>query len=107
MTIDAGESTGDAARIAPSRAGLPAATVEDDRRGSAPADRESYVVVPESRVRGRARLYRVRKGDSLSKIARKFYGDDWEDAAQRIFQANRDLIRDPDVLSPGIQIRLP
>ena len=52
-----------------------------------------------------ARTYVVQKGDSLSKIARKFYGN--ANAWNRIFEANRDVVRDPDLIQPGWKLRIP
>ena len=54
---------------------------------------------------GAAKTYVVVKGDSLSKIAKHFYGDalDWK----RIFEANRDQIQDPDLIHPGQELRIP
>ncbi len=51
------------------------------------------------------RSYTVVKGDSLSKIAKREYGDaqQWT----RIFEANRDMIKDPDLIHPGQMLRLP
>jgi nucleoid-associated protein YgaU len=51
------------------------------------------------------RTYTVRKGDSLSKIAKREYGDaqQW----RRIFEANRNLIDNPDLIYPGQVLRLP
>ena len=51
------------------------------------------------------RTYTVQKGDSLSKIAKREYGDaqQW----RRIFEANRNLIDNPDLIYPGQVIRLP
>lgn len=48
---------------------------------------------------------RVRRGDSLWKIARRQYGDgrQWT----RIYAANRKRIRNPDLILPGWQLRLP
>jgi nucleoid-associated protein YgaU len=50
-------------------------------------------------------LYVVVKGDSLSKIATGQYGNaqKW----RRIYEANRDLIKDPDLIYPGQQLRIP
>lgn len=49
--------------------------------------------------------YTVQKGDSLSKIAKQHYGD--ANAWQKIFQANRDVLDDPDKIFPGQTLRLP
>jgi len=49
--------------------------------------------------------YTVQKGDSLSKIAKQYYGD--ANAWQQIFQANRDVLDDPDKIFPGQTLRLP
>lgn len=51
------------------------------------------------------RTYVVQKGDSLSKIAKQFYGDtsEW----RRIYDANRDRIKDPDVIQPGWKLDIP
>jgi nucleoid-associated protein YgaU len=47
---------------------------------------------------GEPRTYVVKKGDSLSKIAKQFYGDMklWK----KIFEANRDKISNPDLIRP-------
>jgi len=49
--------------------------------------------------------YTVVAGDSLSKIAKKFYGDGnlWK----RIFEANRDIIKNPDLIYPGQTLKIP
>lgn len=51
------------------------------------------------------RDYTIKSGDSLSKIAREFYGNpgDW----QKIYQANKDTIKDPDLIYPGQKIIIP
>lgn len=48
---------------------------------------------------------RVGMGDSLESIAVKFYGD--RAMAPRIWMANRDRLRSPDLLVPGAELRLP
>ena len=54
---------------------------------------------------GEERTYTVKPGDSLSKIAREFYGNagDW----QKIYQANKDKIKDPNMIHPGQKIIIP
>jgi nucleoid-associated protein YgaU len=51
------------------------------------------------------REYVVKAGDSLSKIAKQVYGNaaDW----QKIYNANRSTIKDPDLIHPGQKIILP
>lgn len=51
------------------------------------------------------RFYIVRKGDTLSKISKVYYGtpNKW----YKIFEANRDLLDDPDILKPGMKLRIP
>lgn len=52
-----------------------------------------------------ARMYIVQSGDSLSKIAKKFYGD--ANSWKRIFEANRDVVKNPDLIQPGWKLQIP
>jgi len=49
--------------------------------------------------------YEVKPGDSLSKIAKHVYGhaNEWK----KIFEANRDVIKDPDKIFPGQKLKIP
>jgi nucleoid-associated protein YgaU len=49
--------------------------------------------------------YHIQDGDTLPELARRFYGDPgkW----RIIFEANRSLIQDPDLLPIGTEIVLP
>ena len=52
-----------------------------------------------------AKLYTVKKGDSLSKIAKEYYGD-----AQKypmIFEANKPMLKDANLIYPGQVLRIP
>ena len=49
--------------------------------------------------------YVVQSGDTLSKIAHKYYGD--ASLYPKIFQANRDQLSDPNRISPGQKLRIP
>src|SRR5215204_4360273 len=49
--------------------------------------------------------YTVVAGDTLRKIAQRFYGD--EAQWPRIFNANRDQIDDPDKIQVGQVLRIP
>jgi nucleoid-associated protein YgaU len=51
------------------------------------------------------RMYVVQKGDSLSRIAKKFYGN--ANAWKRIFEANKDQIKNPDLIQPGWKLQIP
>jgi nucleoid-associated protein YgaU len=56
-------------------------------------------------ARGGSQTYTVKKGDTLSKIAKEFYGSasKWH----AIHQANRDAIPNPDLIHPGLQLTIP
>lgn len=47
----------------------------------------------------------VQKGDTLSGIAKHFYGRAGD--YPRIFEANREVIKDPDLIYVGQKIRIP
>ena len=52
-----------------------------------------------------ARRYTVQPGDTLSSIAQRFYGSpaDW----QGLYQANRSVIKNPNVIYPGEVLNVP
>lgn len=52
-----------------------------------------------------SRNYTIKSGDSLSKIAKQFYGNtaDW----QKIYNANKSQIKDPNLIHPGQKIIIP
>ena len=54
---------------------------------------------------GSSRTYIVVKGDSLSKIAKREYGD--PNKWRTIYEANQDLIKDPDLIYPGQELKIP
>jgi LysM repeat protein len=49
--------------------------------------------------------YVVVAGDSLSKIAKKYYGD--ANQYMKIFEANKPMLKDPDKIYPGQKLRIP
>ena len=51
------------------------------------------------------RTITVQPGDSLSKIAKREYGD--ANKWHAIFEANRDKIKNPDLIHPGQVLTLP
>jgi nucleoid-associated protein YgaU len=50
-------------------------------------------------------FYEIVSGDTLGKIAERYYGKASE--YMRIFEANREIIEDPDRIYPGQKIRIP
>lgn len=49
--------------------------------------------------------YVIKSGDTLSHIAKHFYGD--ANQYPKIFEANREVIKHPDKIFPGQKIRIP
>ena len=62
-------------------------------------------VVEVAKKEPEATYYTVVKGDSLSKIAKAQYGDPMKYPA--IFEANRPMLKDPDLIYPGQVLRIP
>lgn len=48
-------------------------------------------------------IYEVVAGDSLSKIAKKYPGLKWQD----IYEANKDRIKNPDLIQIGWKLKIP
>jgi nucleoid-associated protein YgaU len=51
------------------------------------------------------RTYTVKAGDSLSKIAKEYYGNAGD--YMKIFEANRDKLSDPNKIQPGQELVIP
>jgi nucleoid-associated protein YgaU len=49
--------------------------------------------------------HEVTKGESLWKIAERYYGDG--SLYPKIFEANRDVLKDPDKIKIGQRLRIP
>jgi nucleoid-associated protein YgaU len=60
---------------------------------------------PPATTIGSGKTYVVVKGDSLSIIAKREYGD--ANKWRTIYEANKDLINDPDLIYPGQQLKIP
>lgn len=52
-----------------------------------------------------SQFHTVVRGDSLSKIAKKYYGNAMKYPA--IFEANKPMLKDPDLIYPGQVLRIP
>lgn len=65
----------------------------------------SSSTAPATPVEREVRTYTVKSGDSLSRIAQRELGD--AEKWHAIFDANRDKIKDPDLIYPGQVLTLP
>lgn len=52
-----------------------------------------------------SKFHTVEKGESLSKIAKAYYGDPMK--YPMIFEANKPMLTDPDLIYPGQVLRIP
>ncbi len=50
-------------------------------------------------------IYAVAPGDTLSKIAKQYYGD--ANQYMKIFEANKDQLKDPNMIQVGQKLRIP
>lgn len=73
--------------------------VADDLRVDPPKVKEK------AQPQEKAEFYEIVSGDTLSGIAKKYYGK--ASAYTRIFEANKDIISDPNKIYPGQKIRIP
>ena len=70
--------------------------IADDLKAPEPTPEE-----PEEK----AEIYEIVSGDTLGGIAKRYYGK--ASAYMKIFEANRDIIDDPNKIYPGQKIRIP
>jgi len=54
---------------------------------------------------GSKKVYVVKSGDTLSAIAKRFYGD--AEKWPNIYNANRDQLTNPDLIKPGQRLKIP
>ena len=101
------------ARASQAEGSLQAARAQVDMETTARQKAESQVAALQAELasvkqqleQAKVRTYVVQSGDSLSKIAQQFYGDAkrWPD----IYAANKDKIKDPNMIHPGQELRIP
>jgi nucleoid-associated protein YgaU len=60
---------------------------------------------PDSAAWDATQWHEVVKGDTLSKIAEKYYGD--ASLFTQIFEANKDILTDPNLIRIGQKLRIP
>jgi nucleoid-associated protein YgaU len=52
-----------------------------------------------------AQWHEVKGGETLSKIAQRYYGD--ASLYPKIFEANKDTLKDPNMIRVGQKLRIP
>ena len=70
--------------------------------GESPADIMAAIQVADDSVYHR---HTVASGESLSKIAKHYYKDPMK--YQAIFEANTDILKNPDLIHPGQELVIP
>ncbi len=69
---------------------------------------EDHIILEKNEARTvvvESKFYTVKKGDSLSKISKEMYGDPMQ--YHKIFEANKPMLKDPDLIYPGQVLRIP
>ncbi|MCD7976568.1 MAG: LysM peptidoglycan-binding domain-containing protein [Tannerellaceae bacterium] len=68
-----------------------------------PDMRSGDLILDINEVPGTEEIYEVKSGDNLSKIASKYPGMTWN----KIYEANRNILKDPDLIRPGQKLKIP
>ncbi len=66
---------------------------------------DDQIAVSGTAAAGGGKFHTVESGDTLSKISKKYYGD--PNQYNKIFEANRPMLSDPDKIDPGQVLRIP
>ena len=69
------------------------------------ADELTFPPPPPEEPKEKVEFYEIKSGDTLSAIAKRYYGSAGK--YMRIFEANRNVIEDPNKIYPGQKIRIP
>ncbi len=70
--------------------------------GQKPTDILANITVADTSVYAR---HTVKSGESLSKIAKHYYGDPMK--YKQIFEANKNILKNPDLIHPGDELVIP
>lgn len=70
--------------------------------GQSPADIKANITVADTSVYHR---HVVKSGESLSKIAKQYYGDPMK--YKEIFEANNNILKNPDLIHPDQELVIP
>ena len=68
-----------------------------------PDMRAGDLVLKIEEIPGQEEIYEIKSGDNLSKIAKKYPGMTWK----KIYDANKDVIKDPNLIYPGQKLKIP
>ena len=74
-------------------------------RGVQQVNADQLKVPPAPEAEQQVTFYEIQKGDTLWAIAKHHYGDG--NKYHQIFEANREVIKNPDLIFPGQKIRIP
>src|SRR5262245_23878468 len=78
----------------------------DDIVADFPVDPSLASTTAQPKAQGsRPQTYTVKAGDTLSKISKQFYGN--SNDYMRIFNANKDKLKDPDHIQVGQELKIP
>ena len=90
---------------------------KDDLSSSAAKSAEQMMADEKAAMRARKRSqkpkveyigeYTVVAGDTMGGIALQYYGSALEDKWMAIYEANKDVISNPDRIKPGIKLQIP
>ncbi len=83
----------------------PAPSLSMPSTGFAPAPLLSSAPQPQPGLPANGMRHRIVDGDTLATIARRYYGD--EQRARELFEANRSVLRDPELLPIGTELVIP
>ncbi|HRX70874.1 MAG TPA: LysM peptidoglycan-binding domain-containing protein [Candidatus Competibacteraceae bacterium] len=79
-----------------------AVLMADNVRGMKAVSAAGMTAPPQT---GKVEYYEIQTGDTLSAIVRQFLGQ--AAAHPKIFEAHREVIKDPDLIYSGQKIRIP
>ncbi len=77
----------------------------DDQTAVISANQDQPTMPPQEQPASQTRFHTVEKGDTLSAIAKKVYGD--PNRYPAIFEANKPMLTDPNKIYPGQVLRIP
>ncbi|MBD8572356.1 MULTISPECIES: peptidoglycan-binding protein LysM [Pseudomonas syringae group] len=66
---------------------------------------DQMIVASSAPAATESKFYEVKKGDTLSKISKEMYG--YANKYQKIFDANKPMLKDVDKIYPGQKLRIP